>query len=200
MHSFSQTNEQDIILRHFADCCCGNFLDIGAHDGESLSNTRALALSGWSGTFVEPNPNLFLRLVNLYGTDARFTLINSAMSDKSGLTRFFYDGSANQFSSSIAQNVQELFPETPYPISYLLNAISPCDLAGQHFDFVSIDTEGYDLAILKAFRGMLSNTSLICIEYNYTDAESTEQITDELLLQGFSVSNKTRENILAIKS
>ncbi len=177
----------------------GNFLDIGAHDGESLSNTRALALSGWSGTLVEPNPNLFLRLIERYGQDPKITLINAAMSDDSGLARFFYDGSHYQYSSSIAENVKELFPDTPFTASYLVNAISPKDLEVQKFDFVSIDTEGYDLPILAALRGILNETTLICIEYNYTDLNGLGAILEELKRQGFAEIDRTTENIMAKK-
>jgi FkbM family methyltransferase len=197
--NFSQSREQEIILRELSLIQNGNFLDIGAHDGESLSNTRALALSGWSGTLVEPNPNLFLRLIERYGQDPKITLINAAMSDKSGLARFFYDGSHYQYSSSIAENVKELFPDTPFTASYLVNAISPKDLEVQKFDFVSIDTEGYDLPILVALRGMLSETTLVCIEYNYTDLNGLGAILEELKCQGFAEIDRTTENIIAKK-
>jgi FkbM family methyltransferase len=197
--NYSQSREQEIIFRELSSIQNGNFLDIGAHDGESLSNTRALALSGWSGTLVEPNPNLFLRLVGLYGQDPKITLINSAMSDKSGLVRFFYDGSHYQYSSSIAENVKELFPDTPFTATYLVNAISPKDVEGQKFDFVSIDTEGYDLPILVAVRGILDETTLVCIEYNYTDLKGLGAILEELKYQGFAEVDRTTENIMAKK-
>lgn len=194
MEHFTQTDEQPVILRELADIPNGRFLDIGAHDGQTLSNTRALALSGWWGTLVEPNPRLFLELLKRYGNDNRFTLINSAMSDKSGVTRFFLDGTNDQYCSSIAPNAKELFPLTPYSVSYLVNAISPKDLT-ETYDFISIDTEGFDLPILKAMRGTLDSTRLICIEYN--QERSYDATIEELRLQGFEQVHKSRENILA---
>ena len=197
MQHYTQNDEQQVILRELSHIKNGNFLDIGAHDGENLSNTRALALSGWRGTLVEPNPCLFLNLLGRYQQDNRFTLINSAMSDKSGLANFSYDGSYHQYSSSLAENAKELFPDTPYIAKYKVNAISPTDLAGEVFDFISIDTEGHDLPILKAFRGMLNQTTLICIEFNHTDAAGTNHTLEELNGQGFGEIHRTRENILA---
>jgi len=194
MEHFTQTDEQPVILRELADLPSGKFLDIGAYDGQSLSNTRALALSGWSGTLVEPNPRLFMSLLQMYGQDSRFTLINAAMSDKSGLSRFFLDGTNEQYSSSIAPDAKELFPLTPYPMSYLVPTITPSDLT-ESFDFISIDTEGFDLEILKAMRGSLDNTRLVCIEYN--QERSYDVTIEELKLQGFEQVHKSRENILA---
>jgi FkbM family methyltransferase len=194
MEHFTQTDEQPVILRELADIPNGKFLDIGAYDGQSLSNTRALALSGWSGTLVEPNPRLFMSLLQMYGQDSRFTLVNAAMSDKSGLARLFLDGSNEPYSSSIAPNAKEMFPLTPYPMSYLVPTITPRDLT-ESFDFISIDTEGFDLEILKAMRGTLDSTRLICIEYN--QERSYDATIEELRLQGFEQVHKSRENILA---
>ena len=194
MEHFTQTDEQPVILRELADLPSGRFLDIGAHDGQTLSNTRALALSGWSGTLVEPNPYLFLELLKRYGNDKRFTLINAAMSDKSGLTDFLYDAGGYQFGSSIASNAKELFPDQAFATSFKVNAISPKDLT-ETYDFISIDTEGFDLPILKAMRGTLDPTRLICIEYN--QERSYDATIEELRLQGFEQVHKSRENILA---
>ena len=194
MEHFTQTDEQPVILQELADIPNGKFLDVGAYDGQTLSNTRALALSGWWGTLVEPNPRLFMGLLQMYGQDSRFTLINAAMSDKSGLTRFFLDGTNEQYCSSIAPNAKDLFPLTPYPMSYLVSAITPKDLT-ETYDFISIDTEGFDLEILKAMRGTLDSTRLICIEYN--QERSYDATIEELRLQGFEQVHKSRENILA---
>ena len=194
MEHFTQTDEQPVILRELADLPSGRFLDIGAHDGQTLSNTRALALSGWSGTLVEPNPYLFMELLNRYKNDPKFTLINAAMSDKSGLTDFFHDDNGYRFGSSIASNAKELFPDQAFSAKFKVNAISPKDLT-ETYDFISIDTEGYDLPILKAMRGTLDPTRLICIEYN--QERSYDATIEELRLQGFEQVHKSRENILA---
>jgi len=64
---YSQNNEQQIIMKYFGDRK-GRLLDIGANDGVTLSNSRALMLSGWEGVLVEPSPQAFARLSNVYGS------------------------------------------------------------------------------------------------------------------------------------
>jgi hypothetical protein len=51
MHS--QNDEERHILDAFREGPEGNFLDIGAYDRITLSNTYCLALKGWSGVCVE---------------------------------------------------------------------------------------------------------------------------------------------------
>jgi hypothetical protein len=51
----SQGGEEAVILKYFGDRIEA-FMDVGAFDGISLSNTYALACRGWYGVCVEPDP------------------------------------------------------------------------------------------------------------------------------------------------
>jgi hypothetical protein len=61
---YSNFGEQDVIAAHLArlGIASGTFVDIGAADGETSSNTRALARAGWDGLAVEGDPASFARL------------------------------------------------------------------------------------------------------------------------------------------
>ena len=64
-HDFSQSGEQPVILEACAELGLHgphSFLDIGAGDGETFSNTKALADLGWRGVAVEPAAWAFDRL------------------------------------------------------------------------------------------------------------------------------------------
>lgn len=61
MKDYSQNNEQKIILDYFGDFR-GAVLDIGANDGVTLSNSRALVALGWRAVLVEPSPAAFVQL------------------------------------------------------------------------------------------------------------------------------------------
>ena len=62
--NYSQNNEQEIIINLFKGKRDGKFLDIGANNGVTLSNTFALAnFYGWSGLLVEASPKAYQRLL-----------------------------------------------------------------------------------------------------------------------------------------
>lgn len=61
MKDYSQNNEQAIILKYFGSQR-GTVLDIGANDGITLSNSRALIELGWSAVLVEPAEIAFRKL------------------------------------------------------------------------------------------------------------------------------------------
>ena len=61
--SYSQYGE-DLVLDAVMGCASkGFFVDIGANDPISLSNTKRFSLRGWTGINVEPNPLSLARIV-----------------------------------------------------------------------------------------------------------------------------------------
>ena len=45
---------------YFKNKLTGTFVDIGAHDGNTYSNSKFFENLGWSGLCVEPIPNILL--------------------------------------------------------------------------------------------------------------------------------------------
>src|SRR5688500_5079046 len=80
MKRHSQNLEQDYILEYFKGKI-GTFADVGANDGVTLSNTRALSELGWRGIFVEPSPKAFERLKRNYEGLKGFYFYNVALGD-----------------------------------------------------------------------------------------------------------------------
>lgn len=164
---FSQFQEEEIIIRFFGDRI-GCFLDIGAWDGISLSNTRALAISGWSGLLVEPDPNAFSKLIqNCLGLP-KLVCVNAAVAARRTLRKFYFQ---NEWGGTLNPTMIQTGSRKAFADAYVLT-VSPSDLIeignleNMKFDFVSLDAEWMDYEILQAFRGMLDATELLCVEIN----------------------------------
>src|SRR5690348_14672442 len=91
MIDHSQNGEQKVIFDYFGGSP-GAFLDIGANDGETLSNSRALALSGWSGVCVEPSFRAYVRLSALYENNDSVECVNAAITSVDGPIDFWDSG------------------------------------------------------------------------------------------------------------
>jgi hypothetical protein len=65
---YSQYGEEGIIEKILKDLSIGKgtFLEFGAGDGVTLSNTRFLADAGWGGLCIEADENKFLKLEDSY--------------------------------------------------------------------------------------------------------------------------------------
>lgn len=72
---YSQNLEQYYVSSYFGNYI-GTFLDIGANDGVTLSNTYSLVHKGWSGLLVDGSPAVFERLKENIGPNDKLQLLN----------------------------------------------------------------------------------------------------------------------------
>lgn len=204
MKNYSQNNEQAVILDYFKDYK-GTFIDIGANDGVTLSNTRALAELGWCGVFVEPHPMAFAKLKQVYpetkqchycynvaiGTEnnkaATLHASGSLMtSDDIGLVSSIIPDEVSRF---IKATTFEDIPVQMFRWKTFINRLSI-----KTFDFVSIDIEGLEYEVLQQMD--LSDVKLVCVETN-GNAEREEKITALLSRAGLDkIIYRSPENLI----
>jgi FkbM family methyltransferase len=171
----SQYEEAGFILDHFAgrDPAKLRFLDVGAFDGQTNSNTKPLADLGWSGVCVEPSPPAFCRLMKTHAENPRVTLVCAAVGHES--TTWFHCNSAtgehcDQVSTFSDEHMKKWagFPfrsivVSPMSWKRLLASVDPHLLA---FDFVNIDVEGTNLEV---FESMPLRPEMVCVEADPRD-------------------------------
>ena len=172
--NFSQNNEQEVILDYFKNQPEGCFLDIGANDGQTLSNSRALALSGWSGVCVEPAPDPFQKLETLYD-GSKVLVFECAIGKENGKMPFHISGThLHKGDSGLLSTLEpdemkrwqgtEQFIESEVDVLTWPSFYAGCSV--KTFDFISIDAEGLDFFILKEMNLKEMATKLVCVEYN----------------------------------
>jgi FkbM family methyltransferase len=199
MHS--QNNEEAVILDYFKGKI-GRFIDIGANDGITFSNTRALAELGWCGVFLEPSPKAFHKLKQLYSDSKKgcFYMYQAAISTKNGKIDLFESGTllgngdVGLVSTLHEQETERFKKKVPYE-----KIVVDCfrwktflnRLYIKEFDFISIDIEGSEIEVLKQMD--LSKTQLICVETNGDLQKKT--VLDEML-KDFKVIYTSPENLI----
>ena len=67
----------------------GYFVEIGAYDGESFSNTSCLSDAGWAGLYVEPIIEFADKCRARHAANPRVKVLNCAASDASGVAEIF---------------------------------------------------------------------------------------------------------------
>ncbi len=157
----------------------GVFVDIGAHDGISLSNTYFFEKElGWTGICLEPMPHVFNQLqknrkclcicgcisIAEHNSTHPFLQISGYPEMLSGLMDKFDP----KHLSRILYEVQE------YGGSYQIIDV-PCynlnqileDAGINHVNFLSLDTEGGEFEILQNFDFSKCQVDVITVEDNY---------------------------------
>lgn len=152
--SYSQEGEDMVLRRIFEGQPVGFFVDVGAHHPCRFSNTYFFYKCGWSGINIEPNPDAISAFQSIRPRDIN---LQFGVSDSPGqLTYYQFDEPAlNTFDHEI---VKSRLARTPYKLKTTsevsvkrLDAILAEHLPeNTKIDFISIDVEGFDFAVLKS--------------------------------------------------
>lgn len=203
---YSQHGEEHAILASLErrGITNGRFLDIGAFDGVTYSNARALAEKGWSGVFVEPNPFAASKLVRLYAGDPNHVVVLAAVNahpdlapmalsdhDVEGLSTF--DEAYHDKWQHLANFRRAVVPVITW--DDLMDVVCPESAPPEAaFSVVSIDTEGLSLMLLLHMPETV-RPAVICIE---KDSEAVrDSVLAELSRRHYVLIYESLENIVA---
>lgn len=141
------------------------FVEIGANDGISLSNTFALERNfGWRGILSEANPNL---LQELKSNRVNSIVDSRAVDLTTGTERAFLISKESEYSS--LKNASVHIDKLVSALEVKVSTVTLTDLlhqlgAPQFIDFLSIDTEGNELDIIQSLDFSIYEFRFIAIE------------------------------------
>ena len=190
MKFHSQVGQDRFLLENFFRGKRGGvFVDIGAYDGETLSNTLFFERSmGWTGLCVEPLPAAFAKLkatrkaicenVSVANFEGEAEFVET--DDRTGPNEKMFSGLAANFDPRQSQRIAamgqsrttRIVPVTKF--STLLAKHSLFDI-----DYCSIDTEGSELAILSDFDPKRFRIKVLTIENNWDDEALPKLMTEK---------------------
>lgn len=202
-HSFAQAGE-DLIVENLLHRIAF-FIDIGAHDGISGSNTFYFALRGARGICFEPMRWTFQKLQSLYALNRRVQCCNVAISDRSEEAEIV----GADFLSYIPHTVDEAHLCIDPPLETKVEKIRLSTfseaIAGLNvpptIDLLSIDVEGHELNVLSSipfdqyrFRAIVLETHLEengRVKWRHRDLDAIELL---LSAAGYHRSSSTWVN------
>ena len=162
----------------------GFFVEFGATDGVSLSNTYMLEKSfGWDGILVEPGKNWKNNLV----LNRTAKLDFRAVSSRSGEYFEFLESNTPEFSTIKGYENNGGHPRV-IKEQYKVESVSLTDLLDNYnapkiIDFISIDTEGTEFSILESFNFNKYKFAIIVCEHNYSS--NRQKVFDLLSERGY---------------
>jgi len=159
----------------------GIMVDVGAHSNYR-SNSLLLEVNGWEVFCIEPNPNCVYKL-----TDRKhYYQLAAGAENKNNIDFFIFceedEQSWTGFFEHRAGTLKETVKVDMVTLDYFLESIAKLD----HVDILSIDTEGYEMEVLKGIDLDRWQVKVICIE-NWDDW--SEQ-NNYLLNKGYKKSKR----------
>jgi len=187
-HSWSQVGQDvklDKILSLIED---GFFIEAGAADGETHSNTLFYEKKGWSGLLVEPHPGLFQKLL---GKNRKAYAFNGALSTTGalGTARLkLIDCGKKEYGqcSHFAEDGTGAVSVVMAPVDALLDCIGR-----KTVDFWSLDVEGVEQHILATTPFDNIEVGVMLIEMNKGETNN-KGVVDVMKKYGFKEVGRTK--------
>jgi FkbM family methyltransferase len=196
---YSQNNEEQLILDYFGPVFKGTCLDLGANDGETLSNTRACIERGWKGVMVDASTEMCEKL-------RRFDVQvhNVAMGNTDGFLTFYESGEHlgkgdRSLVSTIVPSEMDRWANetfTPVTVECVTFATLLTRSAHKTFDLISIDIEGMDLDVLRQMDLTALGCKMLIVEFNGKDQPDFDWYC---AVHGMKLYAKNAENLIYVR-
>lgn len=207
--SYTSQWKQDEILneKFFKNKRNGVFVDVGAHDGKTGSNTYFFEKDlGWSGLCIEPILDRYVELVKnrpksicifgcIYETSGTvdFREINGYSEMLSGIEKCYDSRHIQRIKDELAQQggTYKITQKHSFCLKDLFNLHNLTNI-----DYLSIDTEGSEMEVIKGIDFTKVNIHVIDIENNYSD----DRVKIYLENKGYSLTCKIGGDDIYVKN
>lgn len=193
----SQSSEDQIAHEsYFSTKTRGVYLELGALDGEFISNTLFFERRGWRGVLIEANPLLFSKLIHKRPESVG---VNAAVCSHAGTVHFIsksfvggiWEFMSEEFRKTYHRTVkqEDLQPIKCLPLGSLLRWLDV-----RHIDFFSLDVEGAELEVLRTFDFKHTSVDVIVVEADNSNKEKDQAVRELLTAEGFRVTSRGRND------
>ncbi len=196
--SYSQLNE-DLIIDAILRKEQGFYIDIGAHNPLSLSNTKRFYDKGWHGINIEPNPALIANFNESRPRDINLNIGVGVARSKLTFYELTYPTLSSFDKDAALHNAKK--HHVKIEKEYEVEVIPLREICQQHakdnlIDFLSIDTEGYEMEVLTSNNWERYRPTLIIIE----PGQNNNEIYDYLVGQSYQPVYRNGINAIFIDS
>lgn len=146
----------DIYNEYFGYPSEGYFVEVGAYDGEFVSNTSCLADHGWGGLYIEPIYNHYQKCLKRHDKND-VTVANVAIGLKEGETTIYYGDTLTTLDQEQVQRYSEIdwaqhisFSETVCD-QMRLDTLMEKVKVPKEFDVLVVDVEGKEAEVFETF-------------------------------------------------
>jgi len=193
--SQSQDGEEDILIKHFfSDKIGGKYVEMGALDGVTFSNTlklhkclqwNGLLLEGLESNFQKLKKNVVTRPTDRPGVEIRYGAVcappQTHVSFATGKVSAT-GGVLDEMSESFKKTWVKAHPKTK---SVECRPMSTYLAKHAHIDFFSLDVEGAELVVLETIDFASTTVNMFMIELDRHNLERNYKVRQSLFNAGY---------------
>lgn len=183
----SQAGEVSLIRKLVGPDWPKYLVDVGANDGQTISNSYVFVRDGWTGLLLEPNPDVCARLRKTHEGRANAICLEMAAGKETGTASMYvptndpmgFSGTLNTDENMVMAERREKTRTIEIKLETLTKLLEQHQFPGD-FSFLSIDAEGCDLEVLQGLDFSRFRPRLIITEEYRIHAER-EKVKLELM-------------------
>ncbi len=181
MVSYAQNGEDVVLRRAFYGQQEGFWVDIGACDPELDSVTQHFSLLGWRGVNVEPDAALYEKFVAARPRDVN---VRAAIAEDSQ-ERHFYPTGTRGHGTLVQEIAEGRAPNESYSVASmpLAELIERHASIGQTIDFLKIDVEGFEKAVILSGDWKRHRPRIVVVEAVDAEGAPTHDEWENVLLR-----------------
>jgi FkbM family methyltransferase len=200
--AYSQDGEDMVLRRLFERQPRGFYVEVGAHHPYRFSNTCYFYRRGWTGINIDPNPDAIMAFRRDRPSDINVCVGVSDVPGKLSF-HFFSEPALNTFDADLAAERAKLpgyrlLETRDIPVKRLDGLLAEHLPPGRKIDFLSIDVEGMDLAVLRSNDWQRYRPAILLVEAHERTAAAIESdpINAFVVAAGFQLIAKTLNTLI----
>jgi FkbM family methyltransferase len=149
-------NLNEIYLNYFGYPSNGYFVEVGAYDGEFVSNTSCLSDHGWKGLYIEPIHEFYLKCLKRHDKND-VIVANVAIGLEEKEIKIYKGDTLSTLNESQVNRYKEIdwaqhisFSETTCDQMRLDTLMNKLEVP-KNFDILVVDVEGKESEVFKTF-------------------------------------------------
>ena len=198
------TPEAEEVLRLLGGEAPRFLVEVGAHDGVTMSTSLPLVQRGWQALLVEPHPKIFERLLFVHGANPDVYCVNGGCGDRSGtMTLHIGKGSNTMLSSLVTDDNpwtrQVRSGDTAQVRVQRLDELLAFRKWPDDYSLLLVDTEGFDARVLVAAGLGTWRPRIIITEEYLFNLEWLQEKHQLLWDNGYAPFKRTGDNMIWLR-
>lgn len=158
-HDCQVSNLSQIYEKYFGYPSNGIFVEVGAFDGDFVSNTSCLADHGWRGVYIEPVHEYYLKCIERHKNNKNITVQNYAIGEEEGIKNIYVSESLTTMVDEYPEKCREIIDFKECNLQFLPTNCNQIRLENllndlsipKNFDILVVDVEGKEKEVFNSF-------------------------------------------------